>query len=467
MGREDQVHSKAMRTVDVVVIGGGPAGYVAARRLGQLGIDTVLVEREALGGTCLNRGCIPTKALYAATSPLGKRALYEHMGISLEARVDLGRLRAFLAEVVGKLREGVGRLLYGARVEVLRGLAVLRGPGIVEVQGEEGQVLKAKAVVLATGSLPLELPFLPFDGERVWSSDHALALPSVPERLAVVGGGVVGLELATIYRRLGSHVTVVEMMGTLLPGLGLSRRGEAVLRQALRAQGIEVRLNTAAVGLTPSGLLVRTEKGEEEVEVEAILVAVGRRPCSAGLGLAELGVAMEKGFVRTDEYFRAGPGIYAIGDVRGGALLAHKASHEGLEVAEVLAAELRGHPLPPPSSAPVPQAVFTQPEVALVGASLDTPGLKVARFPLGALGRAVSEGEPEGYVGLAVDGEGKVVGAEIVGAQAAELLGEVGLAVALGIKAEDLVRVIHAHPTFPEGIWEAAWQILGKPVHTL
>lgn len=456
-----------MRAVDVAVIGGGPAGYVAARRLGQLGIETVLVERAELGGTCLNRGCIPTKALYAATLPLGKRALYAHMGIELEARVDLPRLRGFVGEVVAKLREGVGRLLSAAGVEVLRGEAVLRGPGLVEVRGESAQLLRARAIVLATGSVPSELPSLPWDGERVWSSDHALALPRIPERLAVVGGGVVGLELATVYRRLGAQVTVVEMLEGLLPGVGLSRRGEALLRQALQRQGIAVRLRTAAVGLTPRGLLVRTAGGTEEIEAEAVLVAVGRRPLSFGLGLEELGVPLERGFVRTDERFRAGPGLYAIGDVRGGPLLAHKASHEGLALAEGLAAELRGQPAPPPPSAPVPQAVFTQPEVALVGASLDAPGLRVARFPFGALGRALAEGEPEGFVGLAVDAEGRVVGAEVVGPHAAELLGEVGLAVALGLRPEDLAHAVHAHPTFPEAIWEAAWQILGKPVHTL
>lgn len=458
-----------MRTVDVVVIGGGPAGYMAARRLAQLGIPTVLVEKEELGGTCLNRGCIPTKALFAATSPLGKRAIYERMGIKFQPQVDLEKLRGFLGETVGRLRVGVEKLLASAGAEILRGRAILRGPGLVEVQGPRGETLQAKAVVLATGSVPSELPFLPFDGERVWSSDQALALPTVPETLVVVGGGAVGLELAVVYHRLGAQVTVVEMVDGLLPGVGLSRRGEALLRQALLRQGIKVHLKTTAVGLTPHGLVVRKEGGEEEMEAEAVLVAVGRRPRSAGVGLEELGVSPERGFVATDAHFQAGPGLYAIGDVRGGPWLAHKAAHEGLALAEALAAKLHGNKggslRPRPTV--IPQAVFTQPEVALVGASLDAPGLKVARFPLGALGRAVAEGEPEGYVGVAVDEEGRVVGAEILGPHASEVLGEVGLAVTLGLRAEDLVHVIHAHPTFPEGIWEAAWQILGKPVHTL
>ncbi|MGQ9700263.1 MAG: dihydrolipoyl dehydrogenase [Candidatus Bipolaricaulaceae bacterium] len=448
---------------EVVVIGGGPAGYVAARRLGQLGVETVLVEREHLGGTCLNRGCIPTKALYAATLPLGKRELYHRMGLDLEIRVDLPRLRAFLGEVVGRLRAGVGQILSGAKVAVISGQAQLVGPGEVEVLSDSrAERIQAKAVVLATGSSPLELPFLPFDGERVWSSDHALALSKIPERLAVVGGGVVGLELATVFRRLGAEVTVVEMTEGLLPGLGLSRRAEAFLRQALIRQGIEIRLGTKASGLSPHGILVEGQR-TKEIEAEVVLVAVGRRPHSEGL--EKLGLKLERGFVGTDENFRAGPGVYAIGDLRGGAFLAHKASHEGLLLAGILAGELRGEA--PKLEAPraMPWAVFTQPEVARVGLPVDTPGLSVARFPFSALGRAWAEGEPEGFVALATDGTGKIVGAEIVGPQASELIAEAALAVELGLSLADLARVVHAHPTFPEALWEAALLGLGRPLH--
>lgn len=448
---------------EVVVIGGGPAGYVAARRLGQLGVETVLVEREHLGGTCLNRGCIPTKALYAATVPLGKRAVYHRLGLDLEIRVDLPRLRAFLAEVVGRLRAGVGQVLSGAKVTVISGQAQLVGPGEVEVLSDSrAERIQAKAVVLATGSSPLELPFLPFDGERVWSSDHALALSKIPERLAVVGGGVVGLELATVFRRLGAEVTVVEMTEGLLPGLGLSRRAEAFLRQALTRQGIEIRLGTKASGLSPHGILVEGQR-TQEIEAEAVLVAVGRRPHSQGL--EKLGLKLERGFVVTEENFRAGPGVYAIGDLRGGALLAHKASHEGLLLAEGLAGELRGEAPKTEEPRVMPWAVFTQPEVARVGLPVDTPGLSMARLPFSVLGRAWAEGEPEGFVALATDGTGKIVGAEIVGPQAAELIAEAALAVELGLSLADLARVVHAHPTFPEALWEAALLGLGRPLH--
>lgn len=458
----------AMMETEVVVIGGGPAGYVAARRLGQLGVETVLVEREELGGVCLNRGCIPTKALYAATSPLGKKEIYRGMGLNLEVQVDLPRLRAFLAEVVGKLRLGVQRILSAAKVEVLRGEARLLGPKEVEVVGEGGVTrITAKAVVLATGSAPIELPFLPFDGERVWSSDHALRLPKVPEKLVVVGGGVVGLELATIYRRLGAQVTVVEMMEGVLPGLGLSARAEALLRQALVRQGIEVRLGTTAVGLTRHGIVVRGQR-EEELEAEVVLVAVGRRPRPAELGLERAGVQVEKGFVRTDASFRAAPDIYAIGDLRGGPLLAHKASHEALVLAELLAQELRGQtPVVPETPQTVPWAVFTQPEVARVGVPVDTPGLVLGRFPFSALGRAWAEGEPEGFVTLASDASGRIVGAEIVGPHASELLAEATLAVEAGLSLEQVAKTIHAHPTFAEAVWEAALVSLGRPLHIL
>ncbi len=457
-----------MAETAVVVIGGGPAGYVAARRLGQLGVETVLVERDQLGGVCLNRGCIPTKALYAATSPLGKREIYRRMGLDLEVQVDLPRLRAFLGEVVGRLRQGVHRVLSAVHVEVLHGEARLVGPREVEVTGATGTTrIAARAVVLATGSAPVELPSLPFDGERVWSSDHALQLPRVPEKLVVVGGGVVGLELATVYRRLGAQVMVVEMMNGVLPGLGLSARAEAFLRQALARQGIEVRLGTTAVGLTPRGIRVRGQT-EEELEAEAVLVAVGRRPQPAGLGLEQAGVRVDKGFVQTDPGFRAAPGVYAIGDLRGGPLLAHKASHEGLVLAELLAQELRGQaPAVPETSPAVPWAVFTQPEVAAVGVPVDTPGLVLGRFPFSALGRAWAEGEAEGFVTLAADASGRIVGAEIVGPHASELLAEVALAVEAGLTLDQVAQTVHAHPTFAEAVWEAALVALGRPLHIL
>ncbi len=459
-----------MDTAEVVVIGGGPGGYVAARRLGQLGVETVLVEREHLGGTCLNEGCIPTKALYAATSPLGRKEAFARMGVSLHPVVDLGRMRDWLGEVVGKLRTGIAQLLSAAKVEVVPGEGALAGPGRVRVRTADGErELRARAVVLATGSSPIELPGFPFDGERVWSSTDALWVPRVPERLVVVGGGVIGLELATVYRRLGSEVVVAEALDRLLPGVGLSRRGESVLRRTLAAQGIGVRLGARAERLTPEGIAVRVGGAEEELPAEAILVAVGRRPRPDGLGLEGVGARAERGFVVTDNRFQAAPGVYAIGDLRGGWLLAHKASHEGLRVAEELGRALRSLPLPPGGEGAIPQAIFTHPEVGLVGVPVDEAaarGLAVARFPFAALGRAWAEGETEGHVQLVADGEGRLVGAEVVGPHASDLIAEATLAIQAGLTAEDLVETVHAHPTFPEGLWEAALSLLGRPLHS-
>jgi len=461
------------KTCEFVIIGAGPAGYVAARRLGQLGKEVVLVERDQVGGTCLNRGCIPTKALYAATEPLGRREAFQGMGITLSAQVDLTRLQEWTSEVVNTLRQGVEKLLAVSGVELLKGEARLSGPARVRVTSEEGEEeIQARAVVLATGSAPIQLPGLPFDGARVWSSRDALSLPRVPEHLVVVGGGVIGLELATVYRRLGSEVTVVEMMDRLLPGIGLSRRGLALLGQALRRQGIDVRLGTTASACTKEGLLVKTRDGEEEIPCDAILVAVGRRPDPAGLGLEAVGIEPQQGYVITDEGFQAGPGVYAIGDLRGGPLLAHKAAHEGLLLADRLAGVT---PLPQPSPVKggmVPQAIFTQPEIGLVGLSEEEAKeagyeVVVGRFPVGALGRALAEGEALGHFQVVADKDGRILGAELVGPHASDLIAEAALAIQAGLTLKDLAETVHAHPTFPEGLWEAALAALGRPLHSV
>jgi dihydrolipoamide dehydrogenase len=454
-----------MKRIDVVVIGAGPGGYVAARRLAQLGREVVLVEREWVGGTCLNRGCIPTKALYAATEPLGKKDIWAEMGLRVEAEVDLGRLRDWVHGLVEGLRQGIEKLLLASGVELVRGEGQLLGPGRVLVRSpSEEQELRASTIVLATGSRPVELPHLPFDGERVWSSDHALRLPRVPESLVVVGGGVVGLELATVYRRLGAQVTVVELLDRLLPGLGLSRRGQLTLQQALKEQRIEVRLSTKADSISDSGLKIETSSGKEEIPAQVVLVAVGRRPASFGLGLEKIGLSPQERGWGGSQGFQVAEGVYAIGDLRGGAMLAHRAAHEGLAVAEMLVGNR------PPPVAALPQAVFTHPEVALVGLGEEEArraGLqvKVGRFPLGALGRALAEGEPRGHFQLVADEAGRLLGAELVAPRASDLIAEAALAVQAGLSLEDLAATVHAHPTFPEGLWEAALAALGRPLH--
>ncbi len=454
-----------MDSAQVVVVGGGPAGYVCARRLGQLNVDTVLVEQGKLGGVCLNEGCIPTKTLFALTSVLGQAEVLAASGIDVSPHVDLDKLRGRTAEVVDALGQGVAKLLGSSGVEVVSGRGALAGEGKVRISGEgEARTLSAEAVVLATGSQPIELPGLPFDGQRVWTSWDALLLPRVPERLVVVGGGVIGLEMATVYRRLGSQIVIVEMTNELLPGFGLSRRGQALLRQALTRQGMAIKLGAAAEALTRGGVKVRTGEETEEIEGDAVLVAVGRRPHPDDLGLDTVGVEASKGFVATDASFQAAGGTYAIGDLRGGALLAHKASHEGLLLAEHLA----GRPTDA-SALLIPQAVFTHPEVALVGRPVDEvakEGGKVGRFPLAALGRAQAEGEPVGHFQVASDARGRLVGAEIVGPHASDLIAEATLAIQQGMDGEAVAATVHAHPTFPEGLWEAVLALLDRPLHT-
>jgi len=460
-----------MNEVQLAVVGAGPAGYVCAKRAAELGSEVVLVEDKALGGICLNAGCIPTKALYAATGVLGKAEALADMGIAVSPRVDPARLRGWVEKRIAGLAQGVEKLLAGAGVELVRGRARLVGSGELKVEGEAGRSLRARNVVLATGSAPIEIPGFPFDDDRVWTSSDALMLAKIPERLVIVGGGVIGLELATVYHRLGSEVTVVEMTDSLLPGVGLSRRGQALLRRALTGQGIEVRLGAKASKLSPEGIVAETKDGEEEVPGDVVLVAVGRRPRPEWLGLEAVGVETGGGFVPTDESFRAAEGLYAIGDLRGGWLLAHKASHEGFLLAERLAQGAGASAMSAldPDEYVIPQAMFTDPEVALVGRPVDEVGKEggtVGRFPLAALGRAQAEGEELGHFQVACDANGRVVGAEIIGPHASDLIAEATLAVQQGLTAEQLAETVHAHPTFPEGLWEATLALLGRPLHT-
>jgi dihydrolipoamide dehydrogenase len=455
-------------SAEFTVIGAGPAGYVAARRLGQLGREVVLIERENVGGVCLNWGCIPTKSLYAATDPLGRKDAFRDRGIELRAEVDLERLRGWSREVVAALVGGVEKVLAASHVEIVRGTARLAGPGRVLVESEDGTgEIRSGNIVLATGSQPIAIPTIPFDGETVWDSRDALSLPRVPERLAVVGGGVIGLELATVYRRLGSQVVVVEMRDRLLPGVGLSKRGQAALKQALKRQGIEFMLETSAVGLEDSGLSVRQGEEERVLPCDAVLVAVGRRPDPSDLGLETVGIEPERGFVPTDSDFRAAPGVYAIGDLRGGALLAHKAHHEALLLADRLAGGYQGDD----RDWVIPQAIFTHPEIGLVGLSEEEAKgagyrVSVGRFPAGALGRALAEGEPLGYFQVVADSAtGRLLGAEIVAPHASDTIAEVALAIQAGLTLEEFAATVHAHPTFPEGLWEAALAALGRPLH--
>jgi dihydrolipoamide dehydrogenase len=460
------------RTFDAVVIGAGPGGYVAAIRLAQLGRKTALVEREELGGTCLNWGCIPSKALLAAANLLDDLRGAAARGIVAEPRVDVAKLRAFKEEVVRKLVAGIGLLEKGNGVEVIRGAARFVSAGELEVAGAGGPLrVKARDFVVATGARAIDLPGFAVDGADVWGAREALALPEIPARLAVIGAGVVGAELGTAYAKLGSKVTFLEAQPTIL-GV-CDPEAVRLVARGFRMRGVEVRLEARARGFerTPAGLAIQVEvKGApERIEVDRILVAVGFRPSAEGLALDAAGVRLDgKGFVAVDGAGRTStPGIWAIGDVAGPPMLAHKASHEGERVAEAIAGHAHA------AAAAIPSVVFTDPEVAHVGlleAEARAAGrdVVVGKFPFGALGRAVAMDRGEGFVKVIAErSTGRILGASIAGPEAGELVAEAGLAVATGATLAQAAATVHAHPTLAEAFGEACRAAMGQAVHAL
>jgi len=456
-------------TYDVVVIGGGPGGYVSAIRMGQLGLKVALVEKADLGGVCLHWGCVPTKALYAATRLVARAKVAPAYGIAFgEPRIELERLATWKEGVVRRLTDGIASLLKANAVTVIEAEGRLAGPGRVALSS--GETLEARRIVLATGSSPVEIPGFRFSDPAVWSSDKALALSEVPERLLVIGGGVIGLELATIYRRLGSAVTVIELLQEILPGIDLGRRGLSLLRRSLAAQGIDVHLEAAAESLaaTADGAVVRARSGES-FAADRVLLAVGRRPNSLGIGLETVGVAADRrGFVLVDEHLEtSAPGVFAIGDLVPGPMLAHKASAEGLKLAAWFAGEETAL-----DYSLIPQAIFTDPEVALVGLSEESARgagheVAVGRFPYASLGKALGMNEPEGFFQVVAEKRtGRLLGAQIVGAEASDLISEAAVAVENGLTVAAIADAVHPHPTLPEGLKEAAENALGRAIHT-
>jgi len=457
---------------DLLVLGGGPGGYVAAIRAAQLGLDVTLVDRDGLGGVCLNRGCIPSKALITMSHHAYQAPRLGAMGIHVDGvRVDMPALQAWKQGVVDKLVDGVRGLLEAGGVAVVKGTAQFTSPHEVRVQAEfESQRIHFKQAIIATGSRPVEIPPLPFDHELVGDSTDALAWPEVPKRLCVVGGGYIGLELGTTYRKLGSEVTVLEATGGLLPGTdpGLVR----VVARRLKDLGVRVELNAMATGVRREGsggvVTAKGAAGEIEVAADRVLVTVGRAPLSDNIGLELTGIQPDaRGFIAVDAQRRTSvPHIFAIGDVAGGPLLAHKASHEGKVAAEVAA----GHPAGFDVRF-VPAVIYTDPEIATVGlteAQAKEKGYQVAtgRFPFAALGRALTTGEADGFGQVVADAAtGELLGLHIVGPEASNLIAEGALALEMYATLTDVAETIHAHPTLPEVIMEAAEGALGRPIH--
>lgn len=455
---------------EVLIIGGGPGGYVAAIRAAQLGREVTLVEEDRLGGVCLNVGCIPSKALIHAAGLYRKIPELDPLGISVEGlRLDIERLQAWKEGIVQRLTSGIAHLLKANGVRVIQSRALIISPREVRVEGEEREVIEFDHCIIATGSRPLELPALEFDHELVLDSTDALALKSIPEALLVIGGGYIGLELGTLYAKLGSKVTVVEMMDQLLPGTP----AESIrpVERRLRELGVQVLLKTKAKALrrgrAGAELLVQTPEGKRRIEAEKILQAVGRRPNTAGLGLEGARVELTaKGFIKVDEQLRtSNPRIFAIGDVAGPPMLAHKASHQGLLAAEALAG------LPTAPFKAVPAVIFTDPEIAYVGlseaeAKAHGREIIVGRFPFAALGRAAAMGEAEGFVKLIAAAESKaILGVQIVGPEASNLISEAAIAIETGATLEELARTVHPHPTLSEALMEAALAGLERPIH--
>lgn len=460
---------------DLLVIGAGPGGYVAAIRAAQLGQDVTLVEEaETLGGVCLNHGCIPSKALIYVAGLYARIPELGAMGIKAgSVKLDIGQLQSWKETVVKRLTSGVAQLCKGNDIQILQGKAVFTSPKKVLVENEHGtQAIEFKNCIVATGSRSIELPHIPFDGETVISSRQALKLTEAPEKLVIIGGGYIGLELGTVWAQLGSKVTVIEMMEQLLPGTDLEL--VRIVERNLKKLGVEIHLKSKAKQLKKGKdslqVIVESPEGELSVEAAKVLVSVGRRPNTDGLEPQQGGIELNgKGFIVIDGQLRtSNPHIYAIGDVAGQPMLAHKASHEGRVAAEICAGHASG-----PDWQVVPAVVFTDPEIAYCGLSeqqAQAQGYKplIGKFPFAALGRALTMGEPEGFVKIIADADSKqVLGVQIVGPEASNLISEAALAIELGARLDDLAMTIHPHPTLPEGLMEAAEVALGEAIHLL
>lgn len=457
---------------DAVVIGGGPGGYNAAIRLGQLGLKAACIDKRGrFGGTCLNIGCIPSKALLFASERYEEaKKEFGKLGIKAEVSVDLPGMMSHKDKMVGDLTKGVEFLFKKNKVEGIVGEARIAAPGKVEVKAADGtlRTLETKNIVIATGSDVMPLPGVEIDEERIVSSTGALALKSIPQRLLVVGGGAIGLELGSVWRRLGSQVTLVEFLDRITPGLD----GEVskTFQRILGKQGIKFQLSTKVVGVEKAGdmLKVHTEAaagGEPQtIETDVMLVSIGRRPYTAGLGLDAVGVKLDaRGRVVTDHHFKTNvPGIWAIGDCREGAMLAHKAEDEAVACAERIAGRA-GHV----NYDAIPAVVYTAPEVASVGKTeedLKAAGIayKIGKFPFSANGRAKTIASTEGFAKILADAASdKILGAHIIGPEAGNMIAEATLAIEFGAAAEDVARTCHAHPTLTEAVRQAAMGVGG------
>ena len=457
-----------------MIIGGGPGGYVAGIRLGQHGIKTLLIEKEALGGECLNRGCIPSKTLISRVNTYWSASNSRWLKAE-KLEIDWNELQRLRERIVKRLRLGVKYLLEENGVKVIEGEAKLKSESVVEVRLKDGseKEFKADNIVVATGGEHISLKEIPLDGKRIISSSQALELPEIPKRLLVVGGGVSGLEIGMMYAKLGSKVVIVELMDQLLPGV--EKDLVNIVERRLRKLGVEIHTESRVVGSKIMDDRVRAiveRKGRENFEVEAdyAMVAVGKRPLTRDLGLEEVGVKLDRrGFIEVDERLRTNvDGIYAVGDVTGPPFLAHRAAYHGIVVAENIAGRERSI-----EGLVIPSAIFTDPEIAFAGlseAEAKEKGIdvKVGKFLFTALGRAIAEEAGEGFIKLIADAStNELIGCQMVGPHVSELISEAALAIQNKLTLEQFASSIRPHPTFSEALTEAAEAALWKPIHMI
>ncbi|MCK8059635.1 MULTISPECIES: dihydrolipoyl dehydrogenase [unclassified Fusibacter] len=454
---------------DIIIIGAGPGGYEAAIRGAQLGASVALIERDEVGGTCLNRGCIPTKALYKNAEVLHTMKHADTFGIELEGyTLNLEKVRNRKNQVVSDLVGGIHQLLEANGVELIKGLGRIVDNETVSVTTADGELeVKGKHIVIATGSKPIQIPIPGADHPGIFTSNEVLKLEEVPKRLLVIGGGVVGIEFATIYNEFGSEVTVLDAMPTILPFLDadISKR----LAMGLKKKGIAIETKVGVKSISESGgvftVIAEDKKGEKTFEADRILMAVGRMPNISGLGLDEACVEYDRKGIKVSERFETTlKNVYAIGDVNGKWMLAHVASHQGIEVVERIMGQI-----PVINQEIVPSCVFTFPEVATVGkseADLKEAGVDYnsSKFMFAANGKALSLGESDGFVKV-IEADGKIVGVHILGPHASDLIHEAAIIINKGLTVKDVAGTIHAHPTLAEAFVEATLALHGEAIH--
>jgi len=461
-----------MSEIDVVIIGGGPGGYVAAIKAAHLGLKAVLVEKDKLGGVCLNRGCIPTKALVSTAELLNHLQRAGEFGIQVkDYSFDFLAVMKRKDLITRRLSSGVGQLMKANQVRVIRGEGQIVEPGKVEVTDSAGEkeVIKTKNIIIATGSKVMRLPLPGMDSEGVITSDEALSLSELPSRILIVGGGVVGIEFAGIFKALGVEVTVVEMLPRIL--LPIDEEIARRLTQLLKRKGIEILTDCKVKEIKKVNqnleVLVSTVDEEKKLKTEKVLSAAGRVPELGNIDVQRLGIELDRKAIKVDEKMRTNiPGIYAVGDVTGKIMLAHVASREGIVAVENIAGKdsLMDYKV-------VPNCVFSMPEVASVGlteeeARKENNNIKVSKFPFMANGKALGMGETEGMVKIIADADtSELLGVHILGAHASDLIAEGTLALSMEATAFEIINTIHAHPTLAEAIAEAAEGIAGKPIH--